>query len=338
MHAKRNNNMMISAVISSYNGMDYIQEQLESIRRQSRLPDEVLVSDDCSTDGTYEFIYEYINHYRLTSWKVIRNSENIGWKRNFHKVLGMTSCDVIFLCDQDDIWEKNKIEVMSSVLEENKNIDLLASSYTPFYMDKETPRISRKILNTMRMDGRVRKIKKNYKFMWVIRPGCTYAIRKSFYDEIQPFWDEDSAHDAILWRTAILKETAYLLDESLIQWRRYSRSGSSIVMLAGAEGQKIDLLYKVHLKKIKEDCKFINMLFENDFAGKYPESAKYMYYCLNFKKGLLSAYSKKSIKSCLLNYIQYGKSYYVMSSFFRDMQLIISQKWRTDNGKSVIKK
>ena len=51
---------MISLVMTTYNGLKYISEQLESIKNQTVLPDEVLIYDDRSTDGTYEYVQEYI--------------------------------------------------------------------------------------------------------------------------------------------------------------------------------------------------------------------------------------------------------------------------------------
>ena len=50
---------MISLVMTTYNGLKYISEQLESIKNQTVLPDEVLIYDDRSTDGTYEYVQEY---------------------------------------------------------------------------------------------------------------------------------------------------------------------------------------------------------------------------------------------------------------------------------------
>ena len=53
--------MKISILISSYNGEQYIREQLDSLRKQTRKPDEVIIADDCSTDHTVELAHEYIN-------------------------------------------------------------------------------------------------------------------------------------------------------------------------------------------------------------------------------------------------------------------------------------
>lgn len=127
--------MKISVVVSTYNGSEYIIEQLESLRQQSRQADEVLIFDDASKDATPTLIKQYIEKNNLHTWKFIVNEENIGWRRNF--IQGMKKCsgELIFLCDQDDIWNFEKLKKMSAVMENNLNIGLLASTYIETYSD-----------------------------------------------------------------------------------------------------------------------------------------------------------------------------------------------------------
>lgn len=75
----------ISVILSTYNGKRYLRELMDSLRNQTRQPDEVLVSDDASSDGTVELVRSYIEEYGLTSWRVIENTKNIGWKANFKR-------------------------------------------------------------------------------------------------------------------------------------------------------------------------------------------------------------------------------------------------------------
>lgn len=67
--------MRISVVLSSYNGEQDIIEQLQSINEQTRQPDEVLICDDCSTDGTADLVQNYIEKKRLKNWKLIVNKK-----------------------------------------------------------------------------------------------------------------------------------------------------------------------------------------------------------------------------------------------------------------------
>ena len=71
--------MKLSVVISTYNGEDYIERQLDSIKNQTRPADEVLIIDDCSTDNTVNIIRRYIEKNDLCSWKFEVNNQNKGW-------------------------------------------------------------------------------------------------------------------------------------------------------------------------------------------------------------------------------------------------------------------
>ena len=72
--------MRVSVVLCCYNGEKYIKEQLDSLKTQTRQPDEVLIIDDCSKDNTVKIVEEYIKSNDLKSWKMIRNGQNKGWK------------------------------------------------------------------------------------------------------------------------------------------------------------------------------------------------------------------------------------------------------------------
>lgn len=73
--------MKISIVVCTYNGMSYLEEQLDSLRLQIRKPDEVLISDDNSNDGTVEYVKSYINKYNLDNWLIRVNKPNLGWRK-----------------------------------------------------------------------------------------------------------------------------------------------------------------------------------------------------------------------------------------------------------------
>jgi len=101
----------ISVVLCTFNGADFVDQQLDSILRQTRLPDEVIVSDDCSTDATAQIVKGFADrHPDLIS--VVSTERNLGFVRNFTKAIGLATGDVVFLADQDDVWFEEKIETM----------------------------------------------------------------------------------------------------------------------------------------------------------------------------------------------------------------------------------
>lgn len=99
--------MKISVCMATCNGEKYIGEQLDSILMQLGHADEVIISDDGSTDDTLNII-ESLNDIRI---KVFVNSRKLGVVSNFNSALTHASGDVIFLSDQDDIWLHNKVEL-----------------------------------------------------------------------------------------------------------------------------------------------------------------------------------------------------------------------------------
>jgi glycosyltransferase involved in cell wall biosynthesis len=117
---------IISVLMCTYNGEKYIIEQLESIRRQVYQPDNVLIYDDCSEDLTVNIINNYISKYNLSSvWKVSINSVRKGWRINFFDALLKCNDDFIFFCDQDDIWNPDKISLCMKIMHENPNVLLV---------------------------------------------------------------------------------------------------------------------------------------------------------------------------------------------------------------------
>ena len=120
---------MISVALAAYNGEKYIEQQLESLRLQTVTPDEVIICDDCSTDRTAEICRSFIERNGLSGWSVEINGENMGYCRNFYGAVEKTHGDIIFLCDQDDIWDENKLEVMTDILSEHPELEMLSCRY-----------------------------------------------------------------------------------------------------------------------------------------------------------------------------------------------------------------
>lgn len=218
--------MTCAVVLSAYNGENYIEEQLLSLLRQTRQPDAVIIRDDGSSDRTPALIERFIRDRGLKSWSFSVNEKNRGWMKNFRELILGAEADVVFPCDQDDIWHETKLEEMCAILEQNPQIDLLACGYTPRYEDS-TRRVSRRILKTMNDSGRIEEPAMDERFLNVLRPGCTFAVRRDFCLALAPAWDEGLPHDAMLWRCALVKGTARLYQKPLITWRRYNTSSSN---------------------------------------------------------------------------------------------------------------
>lgn len=101
-----NGKIRISVCLASYNGAKYIKEQIQSILSQLGTDDELIVSDDGSTDGTLDVVSSF-DDGRI---KVYHNSAPHGVSMNFNNAIYHSSGDVVFLSDQDDIWIDGKVK------------------------------------------------------------------------------------------------------------------------------------------------------------------------------------------------------------------------------------
>ena len=111
---------MISVCMATYNGEKYIEAQLRSILSQLSENDEVIVSDDASTDRTLEVVRQ-LNDDRI---KIVHHETDHGYTKNFENALKYARGDYIFLSDQDDEWLPEKVNVTLSAL---KNADFVVS-------------------------------------------------------------------------------------------------------------------------------------------------------------------------------------------------------------------
>lgn len=219
--------MRISVAMATYNGAEYLIEQLDSLRDQTMQIDEVIICDDGSGDDTVKMIETYIKENALeSSWKLIENEENLGYANNFHKALGLATGDYIFFSDQDDIWCLNKIEEMTRVLEENPKIQLLCSDYEPFSSAENAPTVPRKIMEKMTGDGSVEQIVLNSRNIHIASLGCDMCIRRTFRDRIEPFWIKGWAHDDYVWKMAQCVDGCFTYHKPLIKRRLHANNVS----------------------------------------------------------------------------------------------------------------
>jgi glycosyltransferase involved in cell wall biosynthesis len=114
----RTSDARISVAMCTFNGGRYLGEQLESIASQTRLPCELVVCDDHSTDDTTATLKRFQVHAPFPV-RLVQNALRIGSTRNFDQAMGMSRGDFIALCDQDDRWMPMKLERLADALSEN---------------------------------------------------------------------------------------------------------------------------------------------------------------------------------------------------------------------------
>ncbi|MDR0558587.1 MAG: glycosyltransferase family 2 protein [Prevotellaceae bacterium] len=201
---------MISVCLAAYNGEKYIKEQLDSILCQLSTNDEVIVSDDGSTDNTLSIIAAY-NDSRI---KIFHNEIKKGIIGNFENALNQAQGDYIILSDHDDVWLPHKVEKCLSVLQ---HAVLVFSNV--IVVDENLNKI-RLIYEKENRNGFIRNIIKN-NFI-----GATIAFNKSLLYKILPIPSCIHMHDHWIGLIAELTGTVVYISEPLILYRRHSDNAS----------------------------------------------------------------------------------------------------------------
>lgn len=246
---------MITVCMATFNGEKYLREQIDSILAQIGQNDELVVSDDGSTDKTLDILGNYqdsrikIYHHGKTQQKF-----SFGYTTaNFGNALSYAKGDYIFLADQDDVWLAGRVEKM---IEKLQSVDVVIS-------DCEIVDENLRILIPSKFKaegiytGAIRNIIK------CTYLGCTMAFRHSVLDYVLPF-PKNVPHD--LWIGMLIKFGGKIevLDEPTIMYRRHMNNVSAtsgVVVETGASLPKntntlrFRLSYRLIL--LKEYLKFV---------------------------------------------------------------------------------
>lgn len=116
---------MISVALCTHNGARFLPAQLESIINQTLPPDEIVLSDDASTDDTVVIAEAIVARHPGMRLRVVRNAQPLGVTKNFERAVLATEGDLIVLSDQDDLWYPNRIERAAAEFDRRPELLLL---------------------------------------------------------------------------------------------------------------------------------------------------------------------------------------------------------------------
>jgi len=170
---------LISVVLCTYNGAKYIDEQVETIRNQSYPNLEIIIVDDASTDGSFDKLQ--VHSLKDKRIRLYRNDSNLGFNLNFNKACGMANGDYIAIADQDDVWEKHKIEVLVKEISADEKIMMVHSVSARFEEDKD-PYIKSVGLVNFFEGNEVKKL-----FLFNTISGHNMLIRRKLLEAALPF-------------------------------------------------------------------------------------------------------------------------------------------------------
>jgi len=206
---------MVSVCIATYNGEKYIKQQIESILTQIDIDDEIVISDDLSTDLTTEIVNS-IDDLRIKLY--INNNPSGRPTENFQNALNKSKGEFIFLADQDDIWLENKYNdskhlllkydlVLSDSILVDENLNVLKKSFFNFHKSKKGVLIN--------------SIKNSYF-------GSCMAFRRKILDFALPFpKSREIGHDVWLGLVAEMTGSVYFYNKPLILYRRHASAVTS---------------------------------------------------------------------------------------------------------------
>lgn len=228
---------MISVCMATYNGERFIKEQIDSILCQLSPDDELIISDDGSSDRTLEIIALYkderikvLHHKKNLKLSKIKHSRNFYYAtENFENALKEAKGDYIFLSDQDDVWKENKIKICLDHLQKS---DLVMHNLSVFSDDINKNFILYKTNPIPKLWWK-NLIKMNF---W----GCCMAFRSSVLDFLLPFPKNIIGHDYWISTMALKFFNVSYISEPLILHRSYEGSVSYKA--------KNSLLFKIYFR------------------------------------------------------------------------------------------
>lgn len=215
--------MKVDILMATYNGEKYLREQIDSILNQTFKEFNLIICDDCSKDSTWEILEEY--QKKDNRIKIIKNENNLGYNKNFEKLLNYVEADYFMLSDQDDFWLENKVEesykkitseglnlVCSDLEVVDENLKTIYPSMWEFWPDYN---IKNKI-----------KKSKDYRscLMTNCITGCTTIVNSKLIPKLIPLPGDPIIHDWWIGLVAGADKNIGYIEKPLIKYRQHGNN------------------------------------------------------------------------------------------------------------------
>jgi glycosyltransferase involved in cell wall biosynthesis len=211
----------ISVAMATYNGAKYLEEQLFSVINQTFLPQEIIIVDDFSTDRTVEIIERIKEKYPFIT--LYKNEANLGPIKTFKEAVLKCNCNYIALCDQDDIWEENKLELC---FKELVSVDINSKPSLVFsdlkMIDTEGNLIGKSFWNVQGYNPIRTKLQSL--LIGNVVTGCTVMMNEKMKKEIAKMPNDIIMHDYWLALIAFSIGDFKVINETPIRYRVHENS------------------------------------------------------------------------------------------------------------------
>ena len=220
--------LAISVALAAHNGSRFVAEQVRSILSQTRPVDEIVVSDDASSDDTVAIVRRELAEHsgrggRDVSLTIVENTAPLGVTANFEQALRTASGDLIALCDQDDVWHPDRVAAAVDVFARRPGVQLVASDAR--LVDAEGTPIGTTMLETLGAtreavahldgDGALAELLRRN-----LLTGATMMVRRELVERGRPF-PSSWVHDEWLAVVAAISEGVAVVDRPLIDYRQH---------------------------------------------------------------------------------------------------------------------
>lgn len=240
MRATASRHMRISVAMATYNGEKYLREQLESFALQTRLPDELVVVDDGSNDGTVDIVREFSASVPFQV-RLHQNPVNSGYVGSFGRAIALCTGTLILLSDQDDVWFHHKISTVAKCFQDSPELLVLINDQL--------------ITNEqLKSSGRTKLAQfASARFSTdLFVTGCCTSFRSEIKAAILPIPDSGIPHDNWIHLVARHIGSRKVLPEVLQLYRRHETNASSAVISSTERISRLAIL-RSDLPRLKAD-------------------------------------------------------------------------------------
>jgi glycosyltransferase involved in cell wall biosynthesis len=205
-----------SIAMATYNGVRFLEEQIQSVRLQMQSGDELVVVDDASTDGTMKLL-EQLQFPRM---RVYQNPKNLGAARTFDRALSLTRNHIVFLCDQDDVWLPGKREAFVESFLRDKRCSVVVSDAE--LIDAAGRTLAASFMQTRGgFSGSLWSTLYKNRFL-----GCCMALRRDVLSIGLPIPPTVPQHDMWLGLLGAEIGTVHYLSTAYLRYRRHEENTS----------------------------------------------------------------------------------------------------------------
>jgi hypothetical protein len=219
-----NSPLRCGVALITHNGVKYLPQQLQSILAQTRAVIHIVVSDDCSTDGTWEYLEAWASQapVRVT---LVRNDPRLGLSANFEQAISLVEADIVFSSDQDDVWLPEKVALLAAVFEADDTVQLAHTD--AILVDADGRDLGSTLFHELGISSMERReIRSGNAFRVYCRrnvvTGATAAFRRRLIGLVRPLPPKNLFyHDGWLALMAAASGRIVMLDTPTIQYRQH---------------------------------------------------------------------------------------------------------------------